>query len=98
MPITYKFTRVEPMIDKETNKVVQFVFGLTGDDGEGNTAYIDGTYNVPEKEQKKLDEYNNDEIMELAIKFAVENNWFKSIKSQIESAKKAPIRGSNIVI
>lgn len=96
--ISYRFTRIEPTIDQKTNNVLSITIGVTADDGEGHTAYIDGIREIMPEETKSIGAFNIAEIRNMAIVFAVEHDWYANLRSQIEQQTNAPIRGSSIII
>lgn len=90
--ITYQFTRSETQLDPKTNNVFKVVVGLMGEDGV-NSSYIDLVVDVPPKA-----EYTADEVRTIALKTALGNDWYNTIKQAIEIKKGQPIQGTKFVI
>ncbi len=90
--ITYQFTRSETQLDPTTNDVFKIVVGLTGEEGV-NSSYIDLVVDVPPKA-----DYTTNEIRTIALKTALDNDWYNTIKTAIETQKGQPIQGTKFVI
>ena len=88
MANTYKCVRLEPL-SKHDNKdcVCEVVIGLVGEDGEGNSAYIDGVYHYPMDSMPTVAEFQAG-ANALVSQFAANQGWIKNLDAQIESAKK----------
>jgi hypothetical protein len=88
MANTYKCVRLEPQC-KYDNKdcVCSVVIGLTADDGEGNSAYIDGTYSYPADAMPTVAEFKAGANV-LVSQYAADNGWVASLNSQVAAAKK----------
>ena len=80
--------RLEPQC-KYDNKdcVCSVVIGLTADDGEGNSAYIDGTYSYPADAMPTVAEFKAGANV-LVSQYAADNGWVASLNSQVAAAKK----------
>ncbi len=91
--IEYSFVRVEPLIDPITNNVKSFVIGMNAAEGE-YFAYIDTTKNV--EILKPINEWSNEEIRNLCLLVASENNWYEILASQINYSKTLPKLGANM--
>ena len=90
MSNTYKCVRLEPQCNYDNNDCVcAVVIGLTAEDGEGTSAYIDGTYSYPVDDQPTVDEFT-EAANALVSQFAADNGWIASLDSQIESRKVQP--------
>ena len=90
MANTYKCVRLEPQCKYDnTDCVCAVVIGLTADDGEGNSAYIDGVYSYPEDDMPTVAEFKEG-ANALVSQFAADNGWIASLDSQIESRKVQP--------
>ena len=90
MANTYKCVRLEPQCNYDNNDCVcAVVIGLTAEDGEGTSAYIDGTYSYPEGNQPTVAEFKEG-ANALVSQFAADNGWIASLDSQIESRKVQP--------
>ena len=95
--IQYKFVRVEPLIDRTTNNVIKFVVGMSATDEEtGMNSYIDTVKSVTD--QKPLDQWTIDEIRNLCLQVAEENDWYNILANQISSLLQQPIYGQNIQV
>jgi hypothetical protein len=87
---TYKCVRLEPQCKYDNNDCVcNVVIGLTAEDGEGNSAYIDGVYSYPEGDMPTVAEFTEG-ANALVSQFAADNGWVASLDSQIESRKVQP--------
>jgi len=80
--------RLEPQC-KYDNKdcVCSVTIGLTADDGEGNTAYIDGTYSYPMDAMPTVAEFKAG-ANALVSQYAADNGWVASLDSQVAAATK----------
>ena len=87
MANSYKCVRLEPQC-KYDNKdcVCSVVIGLTAEDGEGNSSYIDGTYQYPMDAMPTVAEFKAG-ANALVSQFAADQGWFASLDSQIEAMK-----------
>lgn len=95
--IQYAFTRVQPYINSQ-NLVVGFVVGMTATDIEtGTSTYIDTLKNLQEP-YKTLDQYTTDEIRNICLQVANENDWYNILATQIENIKNSPKIGNNIAL
>ena len=87
---TYKCVRLEPQCKYDNNDCVcNVVIGLTAEDGEGNSAYIDGVYSYPEGDMPTVAEFTEG-ANALVSQFAADNGWVASLDSQIEQGKVRP--------
>ena len=87
MSNTYKCVRLEPQCKYDnTDCVCSVVIGLTADDGEGNSAYIDGVYNYPEGSMPTVAEFTEG-ANALVSQYAADNGWIANLDQQIEAAK-----------
>ena len=90
MANTYKCVRLEPQCNYDNNDCVcAVVIGLTAEDGEGNSAYIDGVYSYPVDDMPTVAEFKEG-ANALVSQFAADNGWIASLDSQIESRKVQP--------
>lgn len=88
MANTYKCVRLEPQCKYDnTDCVCSVVIGLTADDGEGNSAYIDGTYSYPMDAMPTVAEFKAG-ANALVSQYAADNGWVASLDSQVAAAKK----------
>ena len=80
--------RLEPQC-KYDNKdcVCSCVIGVTADDGEGNSAYIDGTYSYPMDAMPTVAEFKAG-ANALVSQYAADNGWVASLDSQVAAATK----------
>tara|TARA_R110002020_G_scaffold180456_7_gene374874 strand:- start:6662 stop:7099 length:438 start_codon:yes stop_codon:yes gene_type:complete len=86
----YKCVRLEPQCKYDNNDCVcNVVIGLTAEDGEGNSAYIDGVYNYPEGSMPTVAEFKEG-ANALVSQMAADFDWIASLDSQIESRKVQP--------
>ncbi len=90
--IQYQFTRTETKLHPVTNNVIGVVVGLTATD-ENLSAYVDLEVNVDEKPG-----YTESEIRNIAIKTALDNDWYNLLKLNIETQKGEPVSGTTFVI
>jgi phosphopantetheine adenylyltransferase len=99
MAIEFEFTRVQPVIDPDTNTVTHWVIGLTATEGE-LSAYKDEQAEVPSDQLKSLDQWSDEEIKEFITEYAqceikdeegnvIKQDWFKLLTNRIEAQKKA---------
>ena len=87
MANTYKCVRLEPQCKYDnTDCVCSAVIGLTADDGEGNTAYIDGTYSYPADAMPTVAEFKAG-ASALVSQYAADNGWIANLDAQVEAAK-----------
>ena len=87
MANTYKCVRLEPQCKYDnTDCVCSVVIGLTADDGEGNSAYIDGVYNYPVDSMPTVAEFKEG-ANALVSQHAADNGWIANLDHQIEAAK-----------
>ena len=94
----FTFTRVEPVIDKVSNEVLSFIVGATAvDPVTGKSAYIDTKAATPEP-TKTLENWSTDDIRELCLQVAVDNNWYAVLGAQVDNANSEPTIGANITI
>ena len=93
---TYRLVRLEPRCLAD-NKLCccELVIGLTAEDGEGNSAYIDGVWKPEEGEMLMLDDLTAEKSSEIVNQFAADNNWWSSLDSQIEAQKQQPVNAEN---
>jgi len=85
---TYKCTRLDPLCKHDNmDCVCSVVIGLTADDGEGNSAYIDGTYSYPMDAMPTVAEFKAG-ANALVSQYAADNGWVASLDSQVAAAKK----------
>jgi len=93
---TYRLVRLEPRCLAD-NKLCccELVIGLTGEDGEGNSAYIDGVWKPEEGEMLMLTDLTAEKSSEIVNQFAADNNWWSSLDSQIEAQKQQPVNAEN---
>ena len=92
MANTYKCVRLEPQLNSHgthKGKVCAVVIGLTAEDGEGNSAYIDGTHSYDADKCPALSTFKT-KANALVSQFAADNGWIASLDSQIESRKLQP--------
>ena len=95
--IEYKFVRVEPLIDRETNNVVKWVVGMTAKDTDTNMfAYIDTVKDVTD--QKPLSQWTTDEIRNFCLQVASDNNWYDTLANQINNLNNQPVLGQSVQI
>ena len=93
---TYKLVRFEPRcLADNTSCVCELVIGLTGEDGEGNSAYIDGIWQPEEGTMLMLNDLTAEKASEIVNQFAADNNWWSSLDSQIEAQKAQPVNAEN---
>tara|TARA_B100000686_G_scaffold44472_1_gene47052 strand:- start:1450 stop:1872 length:423 start_codon:yes stop_codon:yes gene_type:complete len=93
---TYKLVRFEPRcLSDNTSCVCELVIGLTGEDGEGNSAYIDGIWKPEEGTMLMLDGLTAEKSSEIVNQFAADNNWWSSLDAQIEAQKVQPVNAEN---
>tara|TARA_R100000458_G_C8244085_1_gene222450 strand:- start:532 stop:873 length:342 start_codon:yes stop_codon:yes gene_type:complete len=71
------------------------VIGLTAEDGEGNSAYIDGIWKPAEGEMLMLDDLTDEKSSEIVNQFAADQNWWASLDSQLEAQKAQPVNAEN---
>lgn len=94
MATTYKCVRLEPQCHHaghaEAGKVCHVVIGLTADDGEGNSAYIDGTYNYPEGKCVAVSTFKSN-ANKIVSQFAADNDWIANLNRQLEGLKERPV-------
>ena len=90
MANTYKCVRLEPQCHHaahaEAGKVCSVVIGLTAEDGQGNSAYIDGTYHYPEGKCVAVSTFKSN-ANKIVSQFAADQGWVASLDSQIEAMK-----------
>jgi hypothetical protein len=91
MANTYKCVRLEPQSKYDnTDCVCSVVIGLTAEDGEGNSAYIDGVYHYPMDSMPTVAKFKED-ANALVSQFAADNGWITNLDAQIESSKKRDV-------
>jgi hypothetical protein len=97
MANTYRYSRVEPVINAD-NKVIGFVVGLSAtDDSTGKSAYIDKSFDVSEP-FKALGDWTNQQIKDFCDGKKVDEGWVAILDAQITALNAAPTIGSNIDI
>lgn len=95
--IKYVFTRVQPYINSQ-NLVVGFVVGMVATDTESEaSAYIDKLKTL-ESPFKTLDQYTTNEIRNICLQVADENDWYNILATQIENIKNLPRMGNCITL
>ena len=93
---TYRLVRFEPRCLADNKMCVcELVIGLTGEDGEGNSAYIDGIWKPEEGTMLMLNDLTSEKSSEIVNQFAADNNWWSSLDSQIEAQKAQPVNAEN---
>jgi len=94
MANTYKCVRLEPQCHHaghaEGGKVCSVVIGLTAEDGQGNSSYIDGTYQYPDGKCVAVSTFKTN-ANKIVSQFAADNGWVSSLDSQIEAQKVRPV-------
>jgi len=95
MANTYKVVRLEPLLNSPTHethagKVCQVIIGVTAEDGDGNSAYIDGTFSYETSKCPALSTFNS-KVVALVSQFVADNGWIKSLDSQLEGMKDRPV-------
>ena len=96
---TYKLVRFEPRcLADNTSCVCELVIGLTGEDGEGNSTYIDGIWKPEEGTMLMLDDLTAEKSSEIVNQFAADNNWWSSLDAQIEAQKVQPVNAENFEV
>ena len=99
MSNTYKLVRFEPRcLCDNPDCCCELVIGLTGEDGEGNSAYIDGIWKPEEGVILMLNELTAEKSSEIVNQFAADNNWWASLDSQIEAQKAQPVNAENFEV
>ena len=84
--ITYSFSRVELLKNKE-NKIIGLIIGMSANDsGTNMSAYIDTSYSL----QSPVDSMTNDEIRNICLQVAQDNNWYSILYDQIQSLNNQP--------
>jgi hypothetical protein len=84
--ITYSFSRVELLKNRE-NKIVGLIIGMSANDSETNMgAYIDTSYTL----SSPVDSMTNDEIRDICLQVAQDNNWYSILHDQIQSLNNQP--------
>jgi len=93
---TYRLVRFEPRcLSDNKSCCCELVIGLTGEDGEGNSAYIDGIWKPEEGTMLMLNDLTAEKSSEIVNQFAADNNWWSSLDSQIEAQKAQPVNAEN---
>ena len=93
---TYRLVRFEPRCLADNKSCCcELVIGLTGEDGEGNSAYIDGIWKPEEGTMLMLDDLTAEKSSEIVNQFAADQNWWASLDSQIEAQKAQPVNAEN---
>lgn len=93
---TYRLVRFEPRCLADNKSCVcELVIGLTGEDGEGNSAYIDGIWKPEEGTVLMLNDLTAEKSSEIVNQFAADSNWWTSLDSQIEAQKAQPVNAEN---
>ena len=93
---TYKLVRFEPRcLADNTSCVCELVIGLTGEDGEGNSAYIEVIWKPEEGTMLMLNDLTSEKSSEIVNQFAADNNWWSSLDSQLEAQKVQPVNAEN---
>ena len=93
---TYRLVRFEPRCLADNKSCCcELVIGLTGEDGEGNSAYIDGIWKPEEGTTLMLNDLTAEKSSEIVNQFAADNNWWSSLDSQIEAQKTQPVNAEN---
>tara|TARA_B100001250_G_scaffold376136_1_gene364243 strand:- start:272 stop:691 length:420 start_codon:yes stop_codon:yes gene_type:complete len=93
---TYRLVRFEPRCLAD-NKLCccELVIGLTAEDGEGNSAYIDGIWKPEEGTMLMLNDLTAEKSSEIVNQFAADQNWWSSLDAQLVSQSKQPINAQN---
>ena len=93
---TYRLVRFEPRCLADNKSCCcELVIGLTGEDGEGNSAYIDGIWKPAEGTLLMLNDLTAEKSSEIVNQFAADQNWWSSLDSQIEAQKAQPVNAEN---
>lgn len=93
---TYRLVRFEPRCFADNKMCVcELVIGLTGENGEGNSAYIDGIWKPAEGTMLMLNDLTSEKSSEIVNQFAADNNWWSSLDSQLEAQKVQPVNAEN---
>ena len=93
---TYRLVRFEPRCLADNKMCVcELVIGLTAEDSESYSAYIDGIWKPAEGEILMLDDLTAEKSSEIVNQFAADNNWWASLDSQIEAQKAQPVNAEN---
>ena len=93
---TYRLVRFEPRCLADNKSCVcELVIGLTAEDGEGNSAYIDGIWKPEEGTMLMLNDLTAEKSSEIVNQIAADNNWWSSLDSQIEAQKAQPVNAKN---
>jgi len=86
--IEYSFTRIELLKDK-TDNIIGLVIGMSAIDTETNAnAYIDTVHKL----ETPVASLTNDEIRNICLQVAQDNNWYSILHNNIESSKNEPTR------
>ena len=89
---TYRLVRFEPRCLADNKSCVcELVIGLTGEDGEGNSAYIDGIWKPEEGTLLMLNDLTAEKSSEIVNQFAADSNWWSSLDAQLEAQKAQPV-------
>ena len=77
MAIKYRFTRMKPLVDPETQEVIRWVIGLSAwdEDDENLSAYIDAEVPVPQDRRKPQSEWTEDEVRQFAMEYALKEEY-----------------------
>ena len=93
---TYRLVRFEPRCLSDNKMCVcELVIGLTGEDGEGNSAYIDGIWKPEEGTMLMLNDLTAEKSSKIVNQFAADQNWWSSLDSQIKAQKAQPVNAEN---
>ena len=93
---TYRLCRFEPRcLSDNPQCCCELIIGLTAEDGEGNSAYIDGIWKPEEGTMLMLNDLTAEKSSEIVNQFAADNNWWSSLDSQIEAQKAQPVNAEN---
>lgn len=93
---TYRLVRFEPRCLADNKSCVcELVIGLTGEDGEGNSAYIDGIWKPEEGTMLMLNDLTAEKSSEIVNQFAADQNWWTSLDAQLVSQAQQPVNAEN---
>ena len=93
---TYRLVRFEPRCLADNKSCVcELVIGLTAEDGEGNSAYIDGIWKPEEGTMLMLNDLTAEKSSEIVNQFAADQNWWSSLDAQLEAQKAQPVNAEN---
>jgi len=90
MPVSFRFSRVEPLVDSKTGNVIRWVIGLKGQDMDDPSlsAYIDAEVPVPEDNLKTKDQWSEEEIRKFAMQYAMQEEYRELEDGTREYAKR----------